>query len=225
MIARFLNHKYLIPLLWISSYAVCIQDSTLATFPYNGAGILPIYTRHGRKWVVVSREVAGRNKGTYDSFSGSRAKTEHIPIDTAAREGAEELIAHRTLGMDILGVKNWLTNHTDQIIALQQKQYVLYVARLNHDQVDCLKKNFYSARNESFEHCYREKDRLAFVSWSNLETMIHAGKTTVMARVLNQNTNQLEKKIITIRPILIATLQAIIEQEPKKIEGNIYFYS
>ena len=120
----------------------------------------------------MAREAAGPHVGTYDAFGGAKDGNENHPVATAARELAEETIG-------LLGSPSQLRHHLDvhnhhtcSVVANYQKQFVVYFTHFNLTQIQNLVHNFYSARQAATHYKYKEKDRLAWVKWSNLKNAI-----------------------------------------------------
>jgi 8-oxo-dGTP pyrophosphatase MutT (NUDIX family) len=207
---------------------------TLEYFHYRAAGVLPVYTHNGKKWAVLAREAWGKpgTIGTYDSFAGSRKKDEHDPAVTAARECAEELITHLTMGKDSVEMRKYIdsiNDNTERVIASKDKEYVLYVVRFDQ-HIDSIKKTFYSALKKPLPMDYKEKDKLAFVSWSQLRDASKHNSQTVQALVQEYNPTtkefELVEQCIKLRPILLGMLKLYFNETTYTVgaDSKVHFY-
>lgn len=200
---------------------------------YNGAGVLPIYVHKEDKFVVLGCERHGVDRGTYDSFAGARDAGEFNPTLTAARECAEELITHRTMRKNVSQLQDYIdVNHknTELVIVSNRKQYVLFV--VNFDQyIDSIKRSFYkTVKKPKISSKYKEKDKLAFVSWNAFEEAIKNNSTAVIARVQEEDPIKckltLKKQTIQLRPILVSVMRPYFnnEQYQKGLHPKIRLY-
>lgn len=191
---------------------------SLSTFHFNGASVLP-YTGWPTKtepYFLMAREAAGNDKGTYDAFGGRKDAGETHPVITAAREFSEETI---TLLGNPASIRNYIdlaAGNTATIVANYNKNFVVYITQFKHGSLEDLVKNFYSARSNANSAKYKEKDRLAWVRWSTLESAIANAKrdtngallpVTIWANVVQPNGSKAPEQI-TIRPVLVSCLQS-----------------
>lgn len=184
---------------------------SLNTVSYRAAGVLPTYMKRGKLYAVVAREGYGKNKGTYDSFAGSRDSYEHNPIVTAAREAHEEMISHLTMHLSPKQLERYIDpdkNHTTFVLVHQKAQYVLFVTRFDK-YIDTFLRSFYSVLGRVNQFKYKEKDRIASVAWEELKQAILQNKSQVCAHVVDPNTNKTIRCMITLRPILIKSLRSV----------------
>jgi hypothetical protein len=209
-----------------------VQTFRLSQFDHLSAAVLPTFTHRNIKWAILSREAYGRNKSTYDSFSGSKDKGETHPIQTAAHEFLQEAILELVLDWDVKDVEQFIdpNNENTWIVVAYEKEVnrpirnVTYIVNFNKYKTK-LFNNFYAARAQELARYeaaripgrYRvttEKDRLAKVSWKDLEKAIvnqeHKNDpVTVSAYVLDPQTQKFNRKTITLRPILVMTLRPL----------------
>jgi hypothetical protein len=201
---------------------------SLSTVSYRAAGVLPTYMKRGILYAVVAREGCGKDKGTYDSFAGSRDAYEHNPTVTAAREAHEEMISHHTMHLSPKQLERYIDpdkNHTTLVVVYQKFNYVLYVTRFDK-YIDNFLRSFYGVLGRVNQFKYKEKDRIAIVAWDELKQAILQNKSQVCAEVLDPNTNRPIRCMITLRPILIKSLRPVFRgdgyQQGKN--GKIRFY-
>ena len=111
---------------------------------------------------LLAREAKGRDAGTFDAFGGGRETNEKHPVETAAREFAEEIIytgdnrAIR-LHIDVDG------HNTSAIVANQNKSFVVYVTAFDKNMLKSLTHSFYHRRAAAKSYKNKEKDMLAWV--------------------------------------------------------------
>ncbi|HEV2916286.1 MAG TPA: NUDIX hydrolase [Candidatus Babeliales bacterium] len=207
------------------------QMPSLHTFRYKAAGVLPVYTFKGQKWAIIAREKGGSDAGTYDSFAGSADKGENDPTITAARECAEELITHMVIGKNSNDIRDYIDVHnknTELVIADQRKKYALFIT--NFDKyVDDIKHNFYTALKTKLPYRYKEKDKLAFVSFKELKRASQSNCPTVQALILSYDPTKkqyMKNASIQLRPILLAVLKNYFNNKPYQTGTNptVRFY-
>ncbi len=150
------------------------QPPSLGNFGYNGASVMPYTTKPGsnNRFVLLAREAGGSDKGSYDAFGGRKDPSETHPVVTAAREFAEETVY-------ILGGEHRIRNlidvdgtHTLAVVANYNKSFAVYVTYFTEATLKHLTTNFYAARNAAKYWENREKDQLAWVSWTELAQAI-----------------------------------------------------
>src|SRR5579862_8585426 len=209
-----------------------VQTFRLSQFDHLSAAVLPTFTHRNIKWAILSREAYGRNKSTYDSFSGSKDKGETHPVQTAAHEFLQEAILELVLDWDVKDVKQFIdpNNENTWIVVAYEKEVnrpirnVTYIVNFNKYKTKLFNK-FYAARKQELARYeaaripgrYRvstEKDRLAKVRWKDLEKAIvnqeyKNAPVVVPAYVLDPTTQKFNKEIITLRPILVMTLRPL----------------
>lgn len=210
---------YFLASLFIASAPVyAMQPPALSQFRFGGASVL-LYTTWPTKpeaYFLLGREAGGRDAGTYDAFGGRRDAGEGHPVVTAARELAEETI-------DLLGDKGRMMNainvdgsQTSNIVANYAKNFVVYVTSFHHSSLEYLARKFYDARSGARRFKNREKDKLAWVKWSNLAQAIanaqrdqngHLLPVTVWAKVVQSDGSKRTEKI-TIRPVFVSCMQS-----------------
>lgn len=222
----------------------------LSSLNYKSASVLPYYYDNNKKWVILSREASGVDKGTYDDFGGGRErdKGEQRPVVTAAREFYEEGILGKTINVTVPETVSLLKKNSSHIISYSNTRgtcNVTYITNFN-DYKDQFFNNFYIARSNARNHKYREKDRIAVVTWDNLNNAIikHAKQAdsfmwrwfghlssqnaTVSAMELDPATLQFKPAIIiTLRPFLVKKLKLFFlnKQHTKEKNKKIRHYS
>jgi NUDIX domain len=203
----------------------------LATYDYRAASVLPIYKELDQnEYVILTREIWGKDKGTYDDFSGGRNEGEMHPIETAAREFYEEGILHETLGWDLKDTENFIdpqNSNTLHVIVYSKdrdpnnpqsrnSRTVTYIVNLEK-YGNTLLNNFYDALNIE-KIMYRtsivkgkrstmEKDFIASVQLSKFKEAIINNTNKVEALIINPETREFYHQEITLRPFLIAKLR------------------
>jgi hypothetical protein len=212
---------------------------TLSNFNFMGASVIP-YTYRGPKnerYVLLSREAAGKHKGTYDAFGGKRDPWEKHPVVTAGRELAEESVY-------LLGKPNQVQHyigtgspHTHHIIANTQKKFVMYITHFNQNALRHLTDRFYSARHKATNWKFKEKDKLAWVKWSDLERAIATAPCDKQGRIITpikvhaqviDGPRNRHFEHITIRPVLVGSLRTYFQHKPNFTVGKdqrIRFYT
>jgi 8-oxo-dGTP pyrophosphatase MutT (NUDIX family) len=235
----------------LSCHAMAPQAPiTLSTFPHAGASALP-YTRWkpknqgGKAYFLLSREVAGPDKGTYDAFGGKKDPNETVE-KTASRELSEE-------AMGLLGNPQALASHisshgqnTHAVVCNDKKRFAVYITKFAPKTLEHLTHNFYSTRQKllhtpGIKHCLLEKDAIAWVSWQNLEQAIanaprtHNGQgplitpIKVWANVVDAQGNKSAQQI-NLRPVFVSTMQPFFKkaQAPVLRQGinpKVKFYT
>ncbi len=196
----------------------------LSSFNFMGASVLP-YTRwqakpKGQAYFLLSREAGGRDKGTYDAFGGSRDPGENHPVETASRECAEE-------SAFVLGSPHQLKKHIDvnsgnthTVVAQVNKRFAVYVTKFHPRSLETLTKRFYSARSKARKWSSKEKDKLAWVRWTDLEhTVANARRDSnnriiapiyVAAQVVEPNGKK-HKAYIPLRPVFVSSMQSFFK--------------
>lgn len=229
-------------LVLVASMMVSLVEAVprLSLFNFMGASVLP-YTRwnakpKGQAYFLLAREAGGRDKGTYDAFGGGRDRGEFHPVQTASRELAEESVF-------LLGSQKQLQKHIDvnsgntrTVVASVSKRFAVYVTKFHPRSLETLTKRFYSARNKARKWSSKEKDKLAWVRWSDLEKSIaNAPRTNtgqlitpvrVVAHVVQPNGRK-HKESIVLRPVFASSMQSFFKGTHNYIVGKnpkIRFY-
>jgi hypothetical protein len=207
MVHRSLQCSFISLILAFSTVSAAVQS--LSSISYSAAGVLPLFTKNNKLYAVLSREAYGRNKGTYDSFAGSRDAHEHNPTVTAARECAEEMISHRTMNLSVKQMQQYIDprkKHTTMVLAYPSFKYVLFITHFDA-HINAFLRNFYPVLRKTRQFKYREKDRIAIVAWDDLQHTILHNKNQVCAEVLDPYTNKATSCMITVRPIVLRCLR------------------
>ncbi len=229
-----------------NSFAMEPQQFNLASYANRASSVLPIYTNsNNQQCVILTREARGKDKHTYDDFSGGREPHETHPIQSAAREFWEEAILKETLGWNVEDAENFIDpkrNNTTLVIAYSKDKdphnpesrgasNVTYMVNFDIHAANMLFNNFYQAiekekkRYEALGICRRgrctlEKDRIAEVTLENLKNaIIHSTdskNTHVQAKVLDPKTNTFHEEQITLRPFLVSKLRFYFLDMPYK---------
>lgn len=166
-------------------------------------------------YVLLGCESSGRDRGTFDAFGGKRDDLE-TPIETAAREFAEEAITHETIGMDQAAIMRHLDtqSHTPSLHYLSNSSFgthlVLYITRFTTDQINALRHRFPKAHRNATSWKFKEKNALALVRFDVLQDAIRNSVTSTRIQVLADVTNldrTVSKKKIILRPVLVKCLK------------------
>lgn len=227
-------------MLSIALFSTTVYFTRLSDFKFNSASVLPYYTKRNVKYVILSREAGGRDRGAYDDFGGSRDQGEDHPVISAAREFHEEAIIEGTIGLNLQETQNYIdstaSRHTTHIIAYTtpagngQVTYITNFSKYKNQFINA----FYTARKNATNWHNREKDRIAIVKWNDLKKAISNQEdkktiVTVLARVVDPKTGTLRKneQEITLRPFLIMKLKGFMRDEPYERGANkkVRFYS
>lgn len=212
---------------------------TLSNFPFQGASVL-IFTQWPGKttnYFVLTREMFGPDKGTYDAFGGSRDQGETHPVATASRELWEEtmgLLGNKQSLLDHMDVKG-KNPHTLHLIANDNKKVAIYITHFDHKDIERLTNDFYKPSKG------REKDMIAHVTEDKLRSAIANAERypkghpqqgqlkqpiEVDAQVIYPGgTRQNEK--IKLRPVLVSALQSYFKGTQNFTSGKdprIRFY-
>lgn len=236
---------------WVGLYLFIITASIfsmgvrpgqkLTSIQFTGAAVLPI-TEWGKtgqdnetqktKYILVSREAAGWDRGTWDTFGGSRDPHETNPLDTAAREFEEEGITAQTLGLDYVALRNFIdvaSGNTKMVLAKYMDHngtqgtprfYVLYLTEFPYTSIKSFCENFFPARNSAKDAAHLEKDGLALVRWDDLERAIKDNPSTTNIQVPayefdpKTKKNKQTKSMINLRPLIVKLLRPYIQGYP-----------
>jgi hypothetical protein len=207
---------------------ITTEPIRLSSLNYKSASVLPYYTYENEKWVILSRERAGTDKGTFDDFGGKKSKWDKHPTITAAREFYEEAILQKTIGLDLPQTKDFLNSPTTEyIISYSEKNackpehrgacHVTYIIDFNQ-YADQFLKNFYTARKNAHDFKYKEKDKIAIVTWKNFQDAIIKDSEQRKINLLSPETASL-KRIVMI-PAL--ELQESGSFQPTTISLRLY---
>jgi 8-oxo-dGTP pyrophosphatase MutT (NUDIX family) len=220
-------------LITTSIFAINVHFKRLSQFNYSSAGVLPTYTQSGIKYVILTRERGGRDRGTYDDFGGSRDTGETHPVVTAAREFSEEANIPTTIHLSLSATINYLNKSANHIIAYtttEQTGAVTYIVNFNRYRKQFIK-NFYPALTKATSWHNYEKDMLAVVTWDDFKTAIITqpdknAVVTVCASVLDPITGKFTNEDITLRPFLIKRLRLFFLNAPYEqgFSKKIRFY-
>jgi hypothetical protein len=176
---------------------------------------------------------------TQISATKIKNKTETHPVVSAAREFYEEAILKETIGLDdVKQTIQFLKNNSEYILSYAQHNgcdphnkrdacNVTYIADFNQYK-DQFFKNFYIAREQAKKFTFKEKDRIAVVSWKNLQNAIVGSNSwvkrffsslfskdiTVSAMELDPHTLNFKPTTITLRPWLVKKLRPFFLNKP-----------
>jgi len=209
------------------SSAYGMQAQTLSNYTFKVSAVLPVTyftNKKGKstKYVILGREAAGKDAGSYDDFSGGRDKGETHPVVTAAREFYEEGILQDTLGMNLEATNARInlsskSNTTEAVIA--NEKAVTYIVNFSGAEIRQFRTNFHSARAKQKSWKYQEKDRIATVRWDKFAAAIQSSKSdkgvTVKARLIDPATGKEDANstTITLRPYLVKRLRPYITNQ------------
>jgi hypothetical protein len=211
---------------------------SLDSFKYTAAWTVPVVTVQEEDCVLLGREAAGRDQGTYDGFGGSRdAQDTHNPVTAASREFWEEGILAVTLGMSLHDVRTYIdvdAPNTMQVLAVNDTTYswrtVFFITRFSETSVRTLVGKFPQARASAHRSCEKEKDALALIRWSDLKTAIcstsHNSGITVDAEVTDLHGKTTHEKV-TLRPTVTRNMRNYLEDKPytQGKESKARFYT
>jgi len=216
---------------------ITIYPLRLSQFNYNTASVLPTYMRCGKQYGIISREAYGKDRGTYDDFSGSRDPGEEHALVTAAREWNEEGLVTETTGLSEEDIRDFIdiekSNNTQCIIAYSRSEKVktvVYITDVNRYKNKLLYR-FYDARDKATQFHNKEKDRIAVVNLVTLKNAIvkHKDRTKpvkVYVSVLDPITKKFNKELVTLRPFFVSKLRFYFLDKPytQGMNKKIRFY-
>lgn len=215
------------------------QLQKLSNYNFYAAAVLPVThftskkTGKATKYVILGREAAGKDVGTYDDWGGSRDKGEKHPVETAAREFYEEGILKDTLGMDLKTTTAFIDPKSKaNEVVIASERAVTYIVNFTSDDIVKFRKNFNAARNKQTSWKNKEKDRIATVRWDVFVAAIQGSKfnkgVTVNARLIDPATGKEDKNAttITLRPWLVKRLRPYVTNQQFQYGQNkkIRFY-
>ena len=213
--------RLLLVLLSTIPFLGAMSGPSLSTFGYTGAWLLPIETYKKTDYVILGREAAGRDKGTYDAFGGGRDPQDgNHPLTAASREGSEEMISRLALGMNKASMSTFMglpAGNTRTIIATRYKnkksRHVIYLTQFSTGQMSTFLKGFNKARGKTKKYCEREKDVLAVVRLSNLKKAIASSKSNTGIKVWAtvHDKGKAYKKQVVLRPVFVKMLRGYAE--------------
>lgn len=194
------------------------QTPSLSQFTFHGAGVMP-YTiwpsKPNHRYIMLSREAGGNNKGTWDAFGGARDPHEHHPVLTASREFAEETAYTIFSPQQARSYIDVNTGNTIAVVA--HTQGALYLTYIDPVTMKTLRDNFYVNRAQATSWKFKEKDALAWVRWDRLEQAISNAPTnhnvTVVADVIQHNGTSV-RQTITLRPFFVKMLRPYFTNQP-----------
>jgi hypothetical protein len=243
-----IKKKFVPLLITLIIFSINIEAFQLNEFDYRSASVLPTFIdQKNIRYVILSREANGRDKGMFDDFSGKRDEGESNPTLSAAREFHEEGILGKTLRWNVTDTLNFIDPDKENtyVVIVYSKdkdtrniRNVTYIVDFGEYQ-NIFFNNFYNARHEeqiryrkhgtkrSHRHTI-EKDRIAIVNWDNLINTVTKQKGTanplyIQAFVMNPETKSFQEQTITLRPFLAVKLRPFLlnlsyeESENKKI--------
>ena len=214
--------RYVIFAITLAACALSFQSQgyyKLSEYNFGAASVLPVYFHKNQKYVILSREAHGRDRGTYDDFGGKRDPGENHPLITAAREFFEEAILQYTLKTTLPLIRKYInvdTGNTEYIIANEKN--VTYITRFDK-HVRQFVSNFYTARKKVSQHHLREKDRIALVKYDTIKKVINAyprknSGLTVEGFVVAQDGKTLQRQQIPLRPFFVKKLRPFFMDKP-----------
>ena len=214
----------------------------LSELKYSSGSVLLVYTdRNGTQKVILADEAHGWDRGTFCDFGGKRDKGEVHPVQTAAHEFYEEAIMPTIFGWSLDKTRDFIdiakSNNTRQINVYSNKKmcHVTYITDFTQYR-DIFFKQFPTARRNAKDHRFREKNRLAIVTWQNLKDTITQQRSSwftknqpvkVSALVQDPRTGRFNIETITLRPSFVMSLRPFLLNRPY-IQGwnkKIRFYN
>lgn len=223
----------IITLLVYHNFKAMVPAGTdLKNFNYTGASVLPMTSWAGKpgvKYVLLSEEAHGRDKGTWDDFGGAKDPYEIDPLQTAAREAWEESVNLLTKNQNFL--TNYISlsaNNTQDVIASIDKQMVTYITNFESTYLEHLTKNFHSKLRRTTDPHQTEKSRLAWVKYDDLKNVIaNAPRNAtgqliapirVTANIINPADPSVKGQIrgqqIPLRLVFVSKLQEFFKDAP-----------
>jgi 8-oxo-dGTP pyrophosphatase MutT (NUDIX family) len=234
---------FLIISLWAAVFNPVESSDIWATIrneaEYNAAFVAPLSSHEGKLYLLLGRESAGKDAGTYDSFGGSRTssdKKDHLL--TAAREFYEEAILKETLKMAQDKVRDYIAlsaGHTHYIFIIDHAhksiRNVLYLTHFTHKLLTTIQDTFAAAyKNAPRGHAFHEKDALAYTSFDEVLEAI-ASSTSDSGIKVSASVTDLQGKrsqqMITLRPVLVKVLRGFAQELPYKPgeDSRIRYYT
>lgn len=198
----------------------------LSHYSFKAGSVLPFFIdTNGIKYLILSREAHGNDRGTYDDFGGKRdydfGPNQNNPEPyyfTPAREFFEEAILKLSIGLslpDTLNFINIKSNNTQYVIAFSSN--IAYIVDFSIYK-DTFFQNFYSAFNTTKNRHSKEKDRLALVEWDFLKTTIKNNKfnigVTIPALVLDPQSLKWNNEQITLRGFFVKKFRPFFTDAP-----------
>lgn len=194
----------------------------LSELQYRSSSVLLFYTdRHGTQKAILADEAHGWDSTTYCDFGGKRERGEVHPVQTAAHEFYEEAIIPATLGWTLEDTRNFIdiakSRNTQQINVYSNKK-ICHVSFLTDftQYRDQFFKKFPIARKNAKDHRFREKNKLAIVTWQDLKDAVTQQRkswftrnqaVSLFALVQNPRTGRFNKEIIALRPSFVMSLR------------------
>lgn len=214
-----------------------MQGMRLSQIQCGAGSVLPFFYKNGDRYVILSREGSGCDKGTYDDFSGGFETCDKHPVITASREFWEEAILEHTVGLSQKATREYIdqNNKSTEIInafkskGANPKFLVSYITDFT-PYADQLINNFYTARKRSdLKRSQKEKDSLALVKWDILKKTIaatHHGDVYVAAEVLYPNGAKKEEKI-QLRRVFSSKMRLFFQEKvyQQGAHQKVRFYS
>jgi hypothetical protein len=192
----------------------------LSNFDFGAGSVLPTFiNQNGTRYLILSREAHGNDKGTYDDFGGKRdyigpkinQKKEAHPVITASREFFEEAILMLSIGMSLPDTKKFIdvdNIYTEYVIAYGHN--VTYITDFTL-YADRFFSNFYNAFNTTTSRHSKEKDRIAIIEWNTLKAIVNNtpfnSGVVVDAQVLNPLDQKWYTEKITLRGFFVKKLR------------------
>ena len=209
--------------------------SRLFNLNFGAGGVLPTFVKNGKKYLILSREAGGNDKGTYDDFGGKRDpigsnKKETPPLITAAREFFEEAILILSIGISLQETQNFIhedNSYTEFVIV--KGQNVTYITDFTV-YADKFFANFYHAYKTTTNSHSREKNSIAIVGWDELKKVVSNTSSDegvmIDAEVLNPKDLKWYKEKITLRPFFVKKFRPFWMDKPykKDINSKVRFY-
>jgi len=219
------------------SFMTYAEEHSLDTYPFSAGFLLPEAVIDGEKYILLGRESAGRDQGTFDSFGGSRSSEDgHDPLMCVAREFYEEAILGSTLGMDLDEVREYIdlsAGHTSHIFGIHYLERgfhnILCLTHMSHEDFDAIQSNFPDAWHAARQWVFKEKDALALVRYSDFNEVIAETDSTkglTVKGLVTHLSGETSSETITLRPVLVSMMRCYIDNYPY-LEGTqeeIRFY-
>jgi len=197
---------------------------SLTDIQWKSSSVLPFfYNNKGEKYAILSREAAGRARGTYDDFGGKAETYDLHPLESAAREFWEEAILKDTINLTLEQTKEYLdidnTENTESIIVYltDSSSNVTYITDFTNYYKDFFN-NFYRVRKKQTRWKFKEKNKIAIVKWNDLACAVksNVNKDTpvmVTATIINTRFSRRHKQDITLRDFFVIKTQPFFLNE------------
>jgi len=194
----------------------------LSELKYKSASVLLYYfDRQGVKKVILADEAHGWDRTTFADFGGKRDNGETHPVQTAAHEMYEEAIIPDTLGWSLNQTRDFIDiakNNSTHLITVYSNKKMCHVTYFTDftPYRNIFFREFPIARKNATQGKFREKNKLAIVTWDDLKDVVSKQRSSstprnmpvrMSALVQNPRTGRFNTELITLRPSLVISLR------------------